>query len=199
MEGQYLDHKRIFKDIPIQPFTVKDLGTTDNYNESKILEKIKGMDKKTKSLMILMSIQMAVIGSGNQNYGFIKDENGEVIQLVDFFKEKNILYKNVLNSSLSDDDLTPRRMVRFFRFHVQNFIVQNNRPSYLWLKYANKENKDLVKICFPGAEHVVKNKEEALFLLKTYESLDNILKTSFCVRLRRVFVARGLLNPDEII
>jgi len=84
--------------------------------------------------------------------------------------------------------------MRLFRYQVQKFILQSKRSSYLWNKYANKDNLNMVSICFPGGEHLVETKEQAKFLLDTYSNLDAQIKTKFVDRLQRVFIARRILS-----
>jgi len=55
-----------------------------------------------------------------------------------------------------------------------------------------------MEICFPGAEHLIKTKEEANFLYSVYRTLDQQLGTRFELRLQRVFVARNIFSPIEI-
>jgi len=77
------------------------------------------------------------------------------------------------------------------------FIKNSSRPSYLWLKYSTKDPKFML-ICFPGAEHMVETKEEAMYLIETYKNLDSMMKTSFVIRLKRVFIARKIFTPLEL-
>jgi len=102
-----------------------------------------------------------------------------------------------MSAKYDDGELSVRRLLRFFRYQIMEFIRNSNRPSYLWLKYSTKDIK-YATICFPGAEHLVETKEEALYLLKTYKNLDEMLKTGFVLRLKRVFIARKLFTPLEL-
>jgi hypothetical protein len=197
MENQYLTESVLSTNIPDFNITIEHLGSTDTYHEGKIVEVIKKLQKDDLLSLIKASIQIAVIGAGNKNYGFIRDEKGEVLQLIDLFKKLNIKSDNKQNSKLKDDDLTPRRLVRLFRFQIRNFVQRNKRPSYLWQKYSDKDI-DKMAICFPGAEHLIETEADAHYLLKTYKNLDTILETRFCSRLRRVFIARGILKPTDV-
>jgi len=42
----------------------------------------------------------------------------------------------------------------------------------------------------------LRKKDEALFLLNTYYKLDLLIHTKFVLRLRRVFIARQILDPS---
>jgi len=105
-----------------------------------------------------------------------------------------------LSAKYSEDELSARRLLRLFREHIKKFIEKNNRPSYLWIKYADKSdlNEKYKNICFPGAEHLIKTKEEALFLLNTYRSLDNMMNTKFSDRLKRIYIARKIYTFNEV-
>jgi len=96
-----------------------------------------------------------------------------------------------------EDDLSARRLLRLFRYQIQKFIIENNRPSYLWNKYADKIEKNNVymSICFPGGEHLVETKDQGEFLLETYGRLDEALGTKFRSRLKRIFIARRIFDP----
>jgi len=194
---QYLKEDILLKEIPKIKISISDLGSTDTYHEEKILKKYLSIDKEGQILVYKSAIQLAIIGYGNKNYGFIRINEKEIMNLVDIFKKYNIKYLEKINSKYTDDDLSVRRLLRLFRCQVQNFIVENNRPSYLWLKYGNKVNNDKYRsICFPGGEHLVNNPDEAAFLLETYGNLDTQLSTKFRQRLQRVFIARGILSPN---
>jgi len=118
-------------------------------------------------LLLHTSVQIAIVGAGNKNYGFIR-KNGIIINLIDIFKKLNIKYLNSIQAKLADDDLTPRRLVRFFRYQIRNFLVENKGiSSYLWRKYGNSfAAVDTMRfICFPGAEHLVEDGEEIKFFI----------------------------------
>jgi len=197
--GQYLGPSDLINAIPKIDVKPEELGSTDTYNETKILSKYLSLDETGQKLIYKCAIQLAVIGYGNKNYGFVRLNDKEVITLVDIFKKYNVKYNESLNSKYSDDDLSARRLLRLFRYQIQDFIITKKRPSYLWLKYADKTKIDFLPICFPGGEHLVEKPEEALFLLETYGNLDTIMKTRFRQRLQRVFIARGLLSPQLFI
>jgi len=118
------------------------------------------------------------------------------LSLFDLFQRLKIKFNEKINSKYDDDELSARRLLRLFRWQIKRFIETYDRPSYLWLKYANKnDNSKFMSICFPGGEHLVETKDEAIFLLDTYQRLDNLMKTKFVFRLKRVFIARGIFDP----
>jgi len=150
-------------------------------------------------LVYKSALQVAIVGYGNKNYGFIRLDEKNIITLIDLFNKYKIKYLEKINSKYTDSELSVRRLLRLFRFQIQKFILENNRPSYLWSKYADKNNLKFISICFPGAEHIIESKDEAEFLLNTYGNLDTQQNTKFRARLKRVFIARQILSPQYFI
>jgi len=198
--GQYLSKDELINSIPDIGVRPEHLGSSDNYHEEKILNKYLELNKEGQELVYKAALQLAIIGYGNKNYGFIRDSKGEVITLIDVFNKYHIKYLEKLNAKYADDELSVRRLLRLFRYQIQGFIIKNNRQSYLWTKYAiNKDKKEYMSICFPGGEHLVDKKDEAIFILDTYGVLDIQFNTKFRARLRRVFIARGILSPEYFL
>lgn len=56
-------------DFKINP---NDLLKTDTYHEGKILKKLSGFSQENREILLHIAIQIAVVGAGNKNYGFIK-------------------------------------------------------------------------------------------------------------------------------
>jgi hypothetical protein len=195
--GQYLDNETLIKNIPDIKLTINDLGTTDTYHEEKILKKYLSYPKESQILIYKAAVQLAIIGFGNKNYGFIRIDDKNIITLKDLFDKLKIKYMEKINEKYLEDDLSARRLLRLFRFQIQKFITENNRPSYLWNKYAdkNKENNKYISICFPGAEHIIETSDEGEFLLTTYARLDEQMNTKFRSRLKRIFIARKIFDP----
>jgi len=197
--GQYLSKNELINEIPKIVVTVNDLGTTDTYHEDKILKKYLSLDKPGQILIYKAAIQLAIIGYGKKNYGFIRIDDKTQINLIDIFKKYNVKFLEPINVRYEDDELSARRLLRLFRFQIQEFIIENNRPSYLWTKYADKNNLKYTSICFPGGEHIIETADEAQFLLNTYGKLDIAQNTKFRQRLQRVFIARRILDPGYFI
>jgi len=196
--GQYLSREELLKIIPEVKVQPQDLGTSDTYNETKILEKFLSLPSDGQELVYKAAIQLAIIGYGNKNFGFIRINEKEIIKLEDIFKKYKIKYLESLNTKYSDDDLSMRRLIRLFRHQIQKFIMNTGRPSYLYLKYSVR-NPEFVSICFPMAEHLVDTIEQANYLLETYGNLDKAQNTRFVERLKRVFIARGIIKPEFFI
>jgi hypothetical protein len=196
--NQYLSEEQLTETIPVFDILPNELGSTDTYHEEKILKKVLNYSKFELELLIKSAIQIAIIGSGGKNLGFIYDKDKNVIELKQLYTNLKVKYGLIQNSKLEDDDLTPRRLVRLFRYQIRDFIRKTQRCSYLWVKYADKSDKRFMDICFPGAEHLITTKEEANFLYNTYKVLDIQLGTRFELRLQRVFIAREIYKPAEI-
>jgi len=193
---KYIDTDILINGIPKIKVTKDDLGSTDTYHEEKILKKYLSYDPIAQELIYKSAIQLAIIGYGKKNYGFIRLDDKQTITLVELFKKYNIRFLEPINAKYSDDELSARRLLRLFRYQIQKFIIENNRPSYLWFKYADKSKLEMVSICFPGGEHLIETQEQGLFLLETYGRLDVQQNTKFRQRLQRIFIARGIFDPS---
>jgi len=189
-----LTEKILVNEINVKDFDINDLISSDNYNETKILKKLKSYNDETLQLLYKCTLQMAIIGYGRKNYGSIR-VNDKVMTVVEIFDRLKIKYNENQNSLYNDDDLSARRLLRIFRYQIQNYIETHRRPSFLWFKYSDKSVKEYYKFCFPGGEHLVENIEQANFMMKTYGNVDNRLGTKFCDRLTRVFIAMGIYVP----
>jgi len=195
---QYLDENTLLKTIASYPIKNDDLISSDSYNEEEIVNKFNLIDKTGQELLLKCAIHISIIGSGNKTFGSVREKDGNVLEIKRVFDKYNINYNRNQNEKYGKDTLSARRLVRLLRFHIRKFIIENSRPSYLWLKYSNR-NKDMMSICFPGGEHLVENEIQAIYLLDTYKALDLQMKTQFCKRLERIFIARRILAPDFFI
>jgi hypothetical protein len=192
----FYEEKELLQELVTREVTIDELGRTDTYDEKKLLEKIKKLSAEETVLLYKIALQVAIVGAGNKNYGYVIVD-GKEVDLVALFSRFNIKYGNQENTKLNSDDFTPRRIVRIFRYHIRKFIETTGKQSYLWAKYADKHNKRNSNICFPGAEYLVKSREEALFLLNTYKNVDDMHKTQFSKKMNTVFVARNIINIDD--
>jgi hypothetical protein len=196
--GQYLDEKTLISGMVKYEVKIDDLISSDTYDETGILNKINGLKKEDQINLFKAAVQIAIIGAGNKNCGSIRLKNNEIIDLKSIFDKLNVFYNKDKNEKYKPDDLTARRLTRIFRYQIQKFILKNNRSSYLWLKYSDK-NKDTIGFCFPGGEHLIETKENALYLYNLYKGMDIKFNTNFRERLQRVFIARDLMSPLDFI
>jgi hypothetical protein len=187
-EGQYLtgdEIKKLIGHIDISDF---ELVRMDSYSDSAMFETIK-KTKKEKELLC-SAIQTAVVGMGNKRYGAVVLK-GEVIDIEKLYKECGVKTKLELNTVLQPGDLTGRRLQRFFRQQISDFITATGTASYLWRKYSD-HNEAYKHLVFPGAEHLVDTEEAQLYLFSVYKNLDERLNIRISERIHRVYNARGI-------
>jgi len=146
---------------------------------------------------------LAVVGYGNKTYGTVIFE-GKTVDIYDFFKRNNIKPDLLLNAKLQPADLTPRRLIRFYRHSIQDYL--NKFPSvqtYLFKKYCLNKNEGTRSFIYPGFEHLANpatDLEKVNELLLTYTYLDQRLGTRVHDRIVRVLVARGfVLNKESLL
>jgi hypothetical protein len=194
--NQYLDEKELVTNIGILDVNEQDLGSTDTYDESRLLKKIQQLvtkfkDENFNKIITTMAIQLAIIGFGSKNYNFIKID-GKEANMIDLFKKYDIKYQQIQNAKLEADDLTPRRLIRLFRFHIKKFIEKTGKTSYMWNKYCSNKDFKFKTITFPGAEHLVVNQDEINHLLSVADNIGEINNFKLKNKFLRVFIARGL-------
>lgn len=189
--GQYLSGDEIQALLGEIDLSGLELVRMDSYSDKGIFEKIK-KTKKEKELLCT-AIQTAVVGIGNKKYGSVS-VNGALIDIEKLYKECDVKVKLEQGSVLQPDDLTGRRLQRFFRKQISNFIKETDTASYLWRKYSDHsvKHKHLV---FPGAEHLVEEEDDLLYLFQVYKNLDERIGTKISERIHRVFNARGFYVP----
>jgi len=173
------------------------LVLTDTYNEFELKKTI---DLIGKEYCGAIALQLAIVGYGNRTYGSVT-VNGEKIDIKAFFDEKGIKYNLDQNTKLKPSDLTPRRLIRFFRYTVMEYLEKNQTfTTYLYKKYCINKNESNRKIVFPGYEHLADPRVDGTKigeLLLVYDFLDKRLNTKIKDRIIRVLIARGF-NLDQI-
>jgi len=161
----------------------------DSYNEELIAQKIAKL--KNPPELLMATINMSLVGFGNQRYGNYR-VGDQIITITNVFNTFGIKYNNSKNSLLKEDDITPQRLCRFYRYKIRKYILKNNSQSYLWRKYSSKDKK-FMHICFRGAEYLDDLKpEEAQYLLNTVKNMDTRLATNISDRVERVLQAKGM-------
>jgi len=184
----YLRSDELYARLSVVP--VDDLISIDSYNETAILNKVLSYSLDEQKILYQISLQVAIIGVGNRNYGKIKI-NGEVIDMITIIKKMQLSYHKNQNALYKEDELSPRRLTRLFRAHISDYIQKMRRPSYLWFKYSDKDQK-YAPICFPGGEYLDLTREEYKYLYELYSNVDERLNTTFKVRIERIALARGI-------
>jgi len=161
----------------------------DSYNEEMIASKIKKL--KNPPELLMATINMAIVGFGNQRYGNYR-LGDQIINISQLFNSFGIKANNLKNALLKEDDITPQRLCRFYRHKIRRFIIDTSNQSYLWRKYSTRD-KNYLHICFRGAEYLEDLKpDEAEYLLKTVNNMDSKLGTNISDRVLRVFEAKGM-------
>jgi len=192
-EGQYLtgdEIQRLLGEIDISDM---ELVRTDSYSDSDVLNRVKRTGKQKE--LLCCAVQTAIVGTGNKKYGTVS-VGKELVDVETVYKECGVKVKLELGSVLEPGDLTGRRLQRFFRNQISGFIKKTGTASYLWRKYSTHEEK-FKPLVFPGAEHLVESKDEALYLLMTYKCLDSRLNTKISERIERVLNARGFFFSEH--
>jgi hypothetical protein len=188
-----------YKEININNID-NDLITTDSYREDKLMEKLKKMKKEDIIILMKIAIHFSVIGIGGKQksikeYGQLK-HNNQIYNIIDLMNKYDVKYNLLKDTKLKEDDFTPRRLIRFFRYQIQQFITKFNRPSYLYNKYCDfkHDNSDFYKYCFPGAEHMINDNINAYKLLKVANKVGLVNGFSLVDKIKRVYYAKGLTN-----
>jgi len=181
---QYLNKNQLLTGIEYKSsLTADDLITADSYNEEDIMRNYIALDPDVRELLFRTAVHIAIVGAGNKTFGSIR-YGDKVLDIKDIFIKYKILYNRNQSEKYQKDALSSRRLVRLLRFHIQKFIIDTGRPSYLWTKYSTQD-KDMIPYCFPGAEHIVETDEQAKYLLNTYINLDAALGTKFQKKIRK--------------
>jgi hypothetical protein len=166
------------------------LVSTDSYNEELIAEKIKSFGTDARDMLFEATLNNAIIGYGQKNLGVVKIED-KYLEIHDIYQKYGILMNNPPGSTLAEDDLTPNRLMRFFRYDIRDWIKQNNQGSYLWRKYSPRE-PNMMPTCFRGAEYLEDlTQQQADYLLDSIRNMDRSLGTTMVDRVIRSFDARG--------
>jgi len=162
---------------------------TSSYDETGLKDKIESTGMKRE--LFACALQLAVVGWGRDNYGDVTIE-GEKKSLPDIFEEAGVFYDNEPGVSLEPNDLTPRRLIRVFRFQIKRYMGAKNLRSFLLRKYGADKDKTFHKHIFPGAEHLITEKKYANVLIDCYRQLDDSQGSHFVDRIKTVFRTRDV-------
>jgi hypothetical protein len=195
--SKYLNREQIIQiigELDLEPGFMP--MSQDSYNEELIAQKIIKTGKANR--LLEAAINLSVIGFGNRRYGSFRTQD-QVIDIGQLFDQCGVLYKNSTGALLKDDDLTPNRLCRFFRYQIWEYVKRSKLQTYLYRKYSNRDEK-YFDICFRGAEYLDElNADQLEFLLQTYRNLDLSLGTHITERLIRVNQAKGKLSNKVIL
>jgi len=195
MSTQYLSQDQLKEIVNVSDFEDLKVISRDSYSDMEICKTIQ--KKKAMKPLLYCAIQTAIVGYGNKTYGEF-ELNGEKVDVKAIFKEFGVKDELQQSAKLELGDLTPRRLQRFFRVQIREFLKQNEDVSpYLWKKYSTHDSSFRI-ISFPGAESLIESQGEAAYLLQIYEELDLRLGVNITERLKRVLFARKLIKVSEL-
>jgi len=181
--------------LNVRNLTSYEVVSNDTINEENLLKVIS--ESAYKEELFAASLQMAIIGFGGRQYQNYK-YRGEIKLLSDLFKKTGVRYNNSIQEKLDTDVLTPRRLLRLFRYQIKKYLQDNTEvASYLFVKY-NSSNIGMRSVCFPGGEHLVTTQEESDYVYDAYKKLDENLisrnlQSGIFERIKRVLIARGFI------
>lgn len=159
------------------------IDRADTYDEHLIREKI-ATDPQSHYYVAVM---YAIAGMGNKSTGTItvRGEKKDIKVLMTSLGCDN---EREPGSRLEPGDLTPKRLARAFRYMLSDKIERKILPpSFLWRKYNRKARPHL---CFPGAEYLITDQDDADNLIAAYEALDAVRGTTFALRVRAILSLR---------
>jgi len=193
---QYLSEAQIRNIIGDLVLDHIQLMSTDTYNEEAIALSIKKLDPQ---ICCAIAVQTSIVGMGNKKYGSVSNKDG-LIDIKKYFDDNDIIYTAQLGTQLKPEQLTPRRLIRFFRFHIQEFITKKDIATYLWRKYCPIKNDETRILVFPGSEYMIdyteEGKKRGIILYQTYINLDLRLGTNIVERIKRIMLARGFTDKE---
>jgi hypothetical protein len=189
---KYLSEAKLFellKDIVFdQDFTPM---SQDTYNETAVIAAI----TKTKLVpqLAMAAVNMSCIGYGNRRYGLYKYKD-QIIDIAELLQKAGVKINQAKDAKLKDEDLTPQRLCRAFRYHIKRYINENNFETYLFRKYSD-HNPVYKDICFRGSEYLDDlTPEQCGYLLSVYQKLDAERQINITERVKRVFQAKGYIK-----
>ena len=191
MTQQYLSADELDKAIGEVSYDIE-FVKTDSIDENAIIESI----GENTQIMFCIAAQIAIVGIGGRNYNTFKYD-GEELDLVVQMDKYGIKHSNTRDTALEPGDITPRRLCRVYRTHINKLLkTQKDISSYLWRKYTDHESS-FRDVCFPGAEHLIESKHFKDMLIDAYTELDSSLdkagkSSGLTERIERVFLARGI-------
>jgi len=175
------------------------LISQDTYDEKQLFDNVK---KHDLYIMCAIAIQLSIIGFGRKTYGKVSYENIE-IDVKNYFDDHKVNYQHNFNDKIQPNEITPRRLIRLFRYKIFDYLKSNpERSSYLYRKYCPQKDMLMRQWIFPGVEHLLSPEQEniekiLLVFIQTYRVLDTRQNTLILERIKRVLYARGFL-PEKI-
>jgi len=191
--SKYSDGKNLDIEDVIKSYIDIVLLSIDSINETVLSQKI--LKTGNVAEFFTVAAQLSFVGFGNANYRKYSFK-GKELDLNDFFNKNNVIVGNTRQNNLSEDTLTPRRIIRVFKKQLYQLLTERQElSSYLYKKYTNQDPK-MRTICFAGSEHFCKTQQEADYIYNAYCNLDESLKiqgkqAGISDRIKRVLNARN--------
>ena len=188
MDSQYLTRTTL---EAIQPSAEVLPESLDTYDERRILESIQ---KGNINELFAIGLQFAIVGMGNKAFGTVKI-NGESFNVIELAKKNNVKLAVMNAAKLEPYDLTVKRLARFFRYHISDYIEKHQQPSFLYKKYCTDASAD-PKYVFPGAEYLV-TPQQSNGLLNAYSNVDKAINTNFQAKVRLIIHTRVIRSQHQ--
>ena len=162
------------------------LTSTDSYSDAEVHKFIQ--DTGDPLVCFAMALNLAIVGYGQNNLGHVVINGSEI----DIRSKFLSLGGKIVSASarLRERDITPGRLTRFFRYHIRQFLEENeNIVPFLSSKYG--KDPEFRSTCFRGAEYLDMTLEQADHLLMAADSLGRQQNFNLVDKVLRVYKARG--------
>jgi hypothetical protein len=161
------------------------LTSTDSYSDTEVLNFINS--SQNPALCFGMALNLAIVGFGQNNLGHVTFDGKEIDIKSQFLSFGGKLVGP--GARLKESDITPGRLIRFFRFHIQQYL-ENNQDVVPFLSYKYGQDHQYRTTCFRGAEYLDLSQEQADHLLKAASELSSEQNFNLTSKLLRVFKAK---------
>jgi hypothetical protein len=193
-QGKYLNEKEISEILGVFELDAQFVPMSqDTYNEKMIIDAI----AKTKRVAELCeaAINLSCMGYGNQRYGNFRVKE-KIIDIQNLLTDTGVKIRQPKDAKLKDNDLTPQRLCRAFRYQIREYIHKHRFETYLFRKYSNHD-PNYAHLLFRGSEYLDDLKpDEVHHILDAYVALDRAKSSEIAKRIQRVFQAKGYLKRD---
>lgn len=167
-----------------------ELVSMSSYCESSVKDTASKIDKR--NILFPIACQLAIVGWGCKTFGVVKVA-GEEIDIKEYFQEIGVIWNSSRDDQISEGDLTPKRIVRIFRFEISEWLLSYKGESFLVRKYGGRAVRKYKAFMFPGSEYLVEEKHHVEALLLCYQKMDSVRGTDFSGRIQNILSIRGLI------
>lgn len=163
--------------------------SNSNYSDETIKDRVEEIDHK--NALFPIACQLSVNGWGADNFGKVKVAGVEIV-VKDYFDEIGVVYGNRKNADLSVNCVTPRRLIRAYRYEIHEWLKSYKSETFLVRKYGGRAVRPHKSWIFPCAEHLITEDEPAKALVLCYEAIDKLKGTNMAERVIQVMMVRGV-------